>query len=253
VAKFAASAKSASTGFSGIASDFAGSAKRRAAYVSEEERPKVLNAAKAYKAQEADMLAAQKILVAYVAALAAISTDSATSRDTSITSITNGSLVEAGVTASEATAGAGLAKSVTDALSAGYRSNKAGKVIHDCNPQLQEYLKGLEHIVGTDYAGVLNSEQISAEGYYNDLLRKYGEKEPLAAVEIIRQKQQDLDAIAKKQTAAAAYVKVLTDIGEGHQKLYDAGQNMGTKHMLTILQPYMEDIAVQSANVAAAY
>jgi hypothetical protein len=65
--------------------------------------------------------------------------------------------------------------------------------------------------------------------------------------------QQDLEAIAKKQQAAAAYVKILTDIGEGHQKLYDEGQHMSRKQLGTIIEPYLEDIATQSAKVATAY
>jgi hypothetical protein len=252
VAKFAASAKGASAGFSDIAADFAGSATRRSLYVSDKEKPNVLSQAETYKAQEADMLAAQKVLVDYVAALAAISTDSTTSRDASVQA-TQAGLQKIGMTANQATAGVGLATKVVDALTAGYRSNKAAKVIHDCNPQLQEYLKGLEQIAGTDYPLVLATEKTSAEGYYGDLLHKYGEKEPLAAVTIRLQMQQDLEAIAKKQQAAAAYVKILTDIGEGHQKLYDEGQHMSRKQLGTIVEPYLEDIATQSAKVATAY
>ena len=150
VAKFAASAKGTSAGFSDIAADFAGSATRRSLYVSDKEKPNVLSQAETYKAQEPDMLAAQKVLVDYVAALAAISTDSTTTRDASVQA-TQAGLQKIGMTANQATAGVGLATKIVDALTAGYRSNKAGKVIHDCNPQLQEYLKGLEQIAGTDY------------------------------------------------------------------------------------------------------
>jgi hypothetical protein len=252
VAKFASSAESASTGFSDIADDFAGSSTRRSLYVSEEEKPIVLKQAQTYKALEQDMLAAQKVLVDYIAALAAISTDSTSSRDASIQA-TQGGLVKIGMSASQATAGVGLATKVVDALTAGYRSNKAGKVIHDCNPLLQDYLKGLEQITGTDYSLVLKNEQISAEGYYQGLLHTYGENEPLAAVMIRLQMQQDLDGIAKRQQAAAAYVKILTDIGEGHQKLYDGGEHMNKKQLETIVEPYVEDIATQSAKVAKAF
>jgi hypothetical protein len=252
VAKFAASAKGASTGFSDIANDFAGSATRRLLYVRDKEKPDVLSKAQTYKAQEPDMLAAQKVLVDYIAALAAISTDSTTSRDASIQA-TQAGLEKIGMTASQATAGVGLATKVVDALTAGYRSNKAGKMIHDCNPLLHDYLQGLEQIAGTDYPLVLSTEKTSVEGYYGDLQRKYGEKEPLAVVTIRLQMQQDLDGIAKKQQAATAYVKILTDIGEGHQKLYDEGQHMSKKQLGTIVEPYVEDIATQSLKVAKAF
>lgn len=252
VAKFATSAKSASTGFSDIANDFAGSATRRSLYVSAEEKPAVQQQAATYKELQPEMLAAQKPLVDYIAALAAISTDSTTSRDASIQA-TQGGLEKIGMSTKQASAGVGLAAKVADAISAGYRSNKAGKVIHECNPLLQDYLKGLEQIVGTDYPKVLNAEQTSAEGYYQDLLREFGKKEPLAAVLIRLQQQQDLVAIAKKQQAAEAYVKILTDIGEGHQKLYDAGEHMSKKQLGTIVEPYVEDIAKQSVAVAKAY
>jgi hypothetical protein len=252
VAKFAASAKGASTGFSDIANDFAASSTRRSLYVNDEERPIVLKEAQTYKALEPGMLAAQKVLVDYIAALVAISTDSTTSRDASVQA-TQGGLVKIGMSARQATAGVGLATKVGEALTAGYRSNKAGNVIHDCNPMLQDYLKGLEQIAGTDYPLVLKSEQISAEGYYQGLLHRYGDREPLAAVTIRRQMLQDLDGIARKQQAATAYVKILTDIGEGHQKLYDRGRQLSKKQLATIVGPYVEDIAAQSAKVAKAY
>jgi hypothetical protein len=268
VAKFADSAKSAATGFSDIAIDFAGSATRRSLYVSDEERPAVVQQAETYKALQPDMLAAQKVLVDYIAALAAISTDSTSGskKDSSASGgdASSGSgnasakptqpkLQKTGMSADQASAGVGLAAKIAEALSAGYRSNKAGKVIHDCNPLLQDYLKGLEQIVGTDYPLVLNNERISAEGYYQGLLHRYGEKEPLAAVTIRVQMQRDLDAIAKRQQAADAYVKILTDIGEGHQKLYDAGENMSKIKLGMLVEPYIEDIATQSQKVAKAF
>jgi hypothetical protein len=251
VAKFAATAKSASTGFSDIANDFAGSAERRALYVSDEEKPVVEKQAETYKALQPDMLAAQKVLVDYIAALAAISTDSTTGRDASVKATEDG-LKKIGMSSSQAAAGVGLAAKVVDALTAGYRSNKAGKVIRDCNPLLQDYLKGLEQIVGTDYPLVLNNERISAEGYYQGLLHRYGEKEPLAAVTIRVQMQQDLDGIKKREQAATAYMKILTDIGEGHQKLAD-NEHMNARQMEKLVEPYAEDIAKQSVAVAKAY
>ena len=65
VAKFAASAKGASTGFSDIADDFAGSATRRSVYITDNanEKAKAVQAAENYKAEQPDMLAAQKVLV----------------------------------------------------------------------------------------------------------------------------------------------------------------------------------------------
>jgi hypothetical protein len=252
VAKFATSAKAASTGFLDIGNDFAASARRREAYASETEKPKIEQSAKVYEAQQPEMLAAQKVLADYVSALGAIATDSATSREASLTATTGG-LEKIGLSSSQASAGVGLAKKATAALLAGYRSRKAGKVIHDCNPELQEYLKGLEQIVGTDYPLVLKNERLSVQGYYDRLLHDDEAKEPLAAVLIRKQQQADLDAITKREAAGAAYLKILTDIGQGHQKLYDAGENMSKLQLLSIVEPYIEDIANQSVTVAKAF
>ena len=106
--------------------------------------------------------------------------------------------------------------------------------------------------MGTDYPLVLNNERISAEGYYQGLLHRYGEKEPLAAVTIRVQMQQDLDGIKKREQAATAYMKILTDIGEGHQKLADS-EHMNARQMEKLVEPYAEDIAKQSVAVAKAY
>jgi hypothetical protein len=252
VAKFAASAKTASNGFSDIARDFAGSATRRSLYVREKEKPNVLKQVETYKALEPDMLAAQKVLVDYIAALGAISADSPKDRDASVTA-TEAGFEKIGMKPKQASAGVGLAAKVLNAATAGFLSNRTGKTIHEANPLLQDYLKGLEQIAGTDYPAVLEDERISAEGYYDGLLHEYGEKEPLAAVTIRLQRQHDLEAIATKQKAAQAYAKILTDIGQAHQKLYDEGQHMSPKQLETIVEPYLSDIATQSVQVAKAY
>lgn len=252
VAKFADSAKSAAEGFSDIAKDFAASAARRSLYVSDDRKATVLEDAAHYKALEPDMLAAQKVLTDYISGLADIATDNPASRDASITA-TQGGLEKVGMSADQATAGVGLISKLVDAAVNTYRANKAGKVIRECNPLLQDYLKGLQHIVDTDYPRVLDAEKISAEGYYEGLLHRYGDKEPLAAVTIRVQMQQDLDGIEKKRAAAQAYVKILTDIGAGHQKLYDAGEHMDAKQMIVTLEPYIKDIATQSVAVVKAF
>jgi hypothetical protein len=278
VAKFAASAKGACTGYSAIVDDFAASATRRSLYVSDEEKPNVLKSAQVYKDEQAQMLAAQKPLLDYITALAAISTDStaatgkskssgsdsastkggakdkgSSSSDDASTDPTASDLEKLGMKPAEATAAVGLAGKVAAALTAGYRSNKAGKAIHDSNQDLQAYLQGLEHIVGTDYPLVLNNERIGATKYYNDLLHLYGDKEPLAAITTHAQMQQALDAIDKREQAAQAYVKILTDIGEGHQKLYDAGEKLNTAQLFSIVEPYVLDIYTQSTKVAKAF
>ena len=253
VAKFATTAKDATKGFSEIAQDFAGSATRRSLYVSDEERPPVSHQAEEYRALEPDMQATQKVLSSYISALAAIATDTTSKdRDASIKT-TESSLKKAGLSAGQAAAGVGLATKVADALTAGYRSNKAAKVIHECNPFLQDYLKGLEHIVGTDYVYQLGIEQSSAESYYQDLRHRYAAKEPMAEMLTERVKRQELHTIAQKRKAATAYVKVLTDIGEAHQKLDDGGQHMSKREMLKLVEPYVEDIVTESQKVAKAF
>lgn len=254
VAKFAACGKTASTGYSDIVDDFAGSATRRSFYVREKEKPEVLIQVQKYKEQEPAMKAALKPLTDYLAALAAISTDSADSKGKDAAPDPSASdLEKLGMSSKQATATLGLAGKIGAALTKGYRSDKAGKAIHDCNPDLQDYLEGLEHIVGTNYPETLNDERIAANQYYSDLLDKYGDKEPLASTLLMRQKQMDLDGIAKREQAAKAYVKILTDIGQGHQKLFDAGENITTKELVSIVEPQVSDIVKQSITVAKAF
>jgi hypothetical protein len=252
VGRFASSTKTALNGFSEIGNDFSGSATRRSFYVRDEEKPIVLMQAQSYKAEQPEMLAAQKVVTDYIAALAAIATDSAKSREKSI-GVTKDGLQKIGMTKEEAEAGVGLATKVVDLLTVAYRSNKAGKAIHDCNPLLQEYLKGLDQIAVVDYSVLLSAERTSAEGYYQALLRRHEAQEPLAAVTFRRQMQQDFDAIEKKQQAALAFRKVLAGVGEGHQKLFDAGEHVSAKQLAAILKPYAQEIAEQGTKVAKAF
>jgi len=272
VAKFAACAKSASTGYADIVTDFAGSATRRADSLRDKQKPEAEADVQKYKALQPAMLAAQKPLVDYITALAAIATDTpaAAGKDStakadasSSTSDSAGAdaasdptaadLEKLGMTSTQATAALGLASKIAAALSAGYRSNKAGQAIHDCNPELQDYLKGLEQIVGTDYPQLLDTEKISVEGHYSDLLGQYGKTEPLAAMTTSIQEKQDLAAIEKRRRAATAYLKILTDIGQGHQKLFDAGDKVTAIQLAAIVEPYVADIEKQSVAVQKAF
>jgi hypothetical protein len=296
VAKFAASAKSACSGYSDIVKDLAASATRSAAYSDDAAKPDALKDAQKFKDEQAAMLTAQKPLTDYIAALTAISTDStssakgkaagkgdaatggdsgtdasekgasgasasakdASSKDDAASTEsdadpTAGDLEKLGMKSTEATAAVGLAKTVAGAITAGYRSDKAAKAIHDANADLQTYLLGLEHIVGTDYRGVLRIEKDTAKKYYSNVSYKYGATEPLAVMLTKQQEQQVLDAIEKRDQAALAYVKILTDIGSGHQKLYDAGEKMSTIKMASIVEPYVSDIYTQSMKVAKAF
>ena len=277
VARFAASAHNASDGYAEIVSDFSNSAMRRSLLVSESERPTVMEQAQNYKELQPALLEAQKPLTDYIAALAAISTNSATKGDSddsagkSSTSAkesgngaheasraapakpTVGSLKTAGMTSDQATAAMGLAAHVSAALTAAYRSNKTTKAIHECNSDLQDYLKGLEQIVGVDYPRQLEIERTSTEGYYQDLLRHHAQQEPLAAILMRKQMQEDLDAITRREQAAVAYVKILNDIGDGHQKLYDAGEKASPIQIISIVEPYASDIGSESLNVAKAF
>ena len=272
VAKFAACANSASSGYADIVKDFAGSAARRADYLRDKQKPDAEADVQKYKDLQPAMLAAQKPLVDYITALAAISTDNpaaagkggpstkdstakagADAAADAASDPTAANLEKLGMSSTQATAALGLAAKIAAALSAGYRSNKAGKAIHDCNPELQGYLKGLEQIVGTDYPLLLDTEKISVEGHYSDLLGQYEKTEPMAAMTTGNEEKQDLAAIEKRRQAAAAYLRVLTDIGDGHQKLFDAGDKMTAIQLVSIVEPYVADIEKQSVTVAKAF
>lgn len=263
VAKFAASAQSACTGYSDIINDFVGSATRRSLYVrdTEKEKAEAQREIETYKGLQADMLSAQKPLVDYIAALAAISTStpaaaskSAAASASSTSAPSAASLKNAGIVdTKEATAALGLATKVTALLTAGYRSDQAGKAIQEANPDLQDYLKGLEQIVGTDYPLRLDAEKSAVVGHYSDLANQYSATEPLAVKIALQQKEQDLAAIETRRQAAVAYVKILTDIGEGHQKLADAGQKLTASLLVSIVEPYAADIESQSIAVKKAF
>jgi hypothetical protein len=280
VAKFAASAKAASTGYSDIVNDFSGSAKRRLLYARDADKSKIQADIDTRDSETPDLLSAQKPLLDYIAALAAISTDTTTSASASTGTSAPGasgssasassgaakpsasasaatpsssSMQKAGMTSTQATAAMTLAGTVAKMVTAGYRSDKAGKAIHDCNKDLQDYLKGLEQIVGTDYPLALGDEEFQVNQYYSDLTAKYQDKEPLAALLLQIQKKQDLDAIAKRKEAAAAYTKILTDIGDGHQRLYDAGEKISATQLVSIVEPYVSDIVTQTIKVRQAF
>jgi hypothetical protein len=252
VAKFAATAKKAASGFSDIAGDFSGSATRRAFYVSSDQKPAALAQAQHYKELEPQIKASQKILVDYIAALAGLSADSTTARDKSIQA-TQGDLKQLGMSSDQAAAGVAIANKLADLLMSNYQSRKLDKAIRETNAPLQEYLQGLEHIVSVDYIDQLNGERVSVRAYYSDAIHEHGATEPLAAMLANMQRDADLQEIDDRQKAAVAYNKILVDIGGAHQKLYDDARLSDKKHLEMLLEPYMNDISEQASKLAKAF
>jgi hypothetical protein len=255
VAKFAAVAKKALSQFSGIAEDFSASAQRRAVYVQSlqpQDEAAALAEAARYKDLEPKMLEAQKVVVTYVDGLAALANDDHKARDTSFTPVA-ADLESAGMSKSEASSGVSVLNKLADAAVSGYRSRELGKVIAEANPPLQDYLKGLEHIVTVNYTSTLADERRSAESYYDGLVHQYGGQEPLAAVLIQVQEKQDLAKIDARAKAAEDYGKVLVNIGEAHQKLADNDHALDSQTVKSMLEEYAGKIEADGEKAAKAF
>ncbi len=196
------------------------------------------DAAESWGAQ-ADLRAAQakalelqlSVVADYMAALSALAADSAVSFsgdiDTLRESLNNtGKLEKSTIDAS-----AGLLTTVANAAANLWRQQQIGLLIEGANAPLQQILRTeLRSIVNQDFRRDLEIESAFLERYFEDLLRTGGgsatANASLQEWFVVRRVENQ-----RRQAAVDSYLKVLDNISDGHQKLFDQRDNLAARQL----------------------
>lgn len=229
VGRFASIGKSADGAFSAIANDLAESCVRRERYrllgewqsdvaTLDEEANR---SCAAYERNGRRLRGAHRILIRYLTALGELAGEGAVSYDDSIGEL-SGSLENADMLGDNGIdAARDVCALLMDAAEGKWRRHRLGSVIEKANEDVAVLAAALGGIISEDYTRLLDGESEAARKFYLGKLRDHGDGEPLASVLVWTKWREEEAEIEGKRRAAAAYVKVLDRLADGHQDLYD--------------------------------
>jgi hypothetical protein len=176
----------------------------------------------------AGVLAANKVLSAYFSALAKLADDQFVSADREIGGLA-AIVKKSGLNDAQVDAVAELTKYLATMAIDGYRRGKIGDAIASQNGNVALVTEGLRTIISRDYRQILNIESRAANDFYRSAVTENREREPLAAILVLKDRDDRVLELRKRAEAVDAYVRALDAVRDGHQKLYDHRNKLRAK------------------------
>jgi hypothetical protein len=249
-----------------------------------------LQQCKIYKNEQERLTKANAILVAYLKSMGDLAADKLTNFDKNIEGFGKAATAGKLLDDSQSTAIMGLAKVLSHIAAEGYRRKKLRDVIKETNSDIQAVTSALSTIVSHNYELQLENERVAMQAYYAKLtqqevrfnqlqasaaqatlnaLQKRGEMSDPSLLEVLRNRSEfpspavldDLKtsyetknaAINVKKKGAEAYVKILKNVGEGHQKLYDNADKLSSREVLSTALSYAKTIEALAGDFQKAF
>jgi hypothetical protein len=192
--------------------------------------------AKTRRAQAKALELQLSLIVDYMASLSALASGRVADTSIDIAVLTE-SLKRSGVSSkSTIDANRRLATIFASAASKSWQPEELDTLIEQANPPLQAILGGLlRSIVDRDFRGDLANEAGFLDSYFKRLLRIGGGSET-ANVALNEWYALRKEENARRIVAVDAYLRVLDKISEGHQRLYDSRNNLGSTKLAAELR-----------------
>ena len=168
----------------------------------------------------AGVLAANRILSAYFSALARLADDKFGSADPEIGRLAVVA-TKSGLNQAQVNAVGALAKYLTSTAIDVYRRQKLQDAIASQNGNVMFVTLGLRDVINQDYRRVLAIEARAANDFYHASINEGRGREPLAAILVLRDRDEKMLELRKRGEALDAYVRALDAVRNGHQKLYE--------------------------------
>lgn len=122
-------------------------------------------------------------------------------------------------------------------------------LVGSTNEDVQIVCSKLAAIIGKDYKQLLENESAQIENYYQDALHSAPANQGLDKILVTNLWNQQKVSLAEKNSAADAYVKMITSLATGHQKLYDHRNETSAEQLMRDLGPEIQDISSSAMDV----
>ena len=176
----------------------------------------------------AGVLAANKVLSAYFSVLGKLADDQIVSADREVAGLA-AIVKKSGLNDAQVDAVAELTKYLTSTAIDAYRRGKIGDAVASQNGNVVLVATGLRTIISRDYRQILNIESRAANDFYRSAVTENREREPLAAILVLKDRDDRVSELRKRTDAIDAYVRALDAVRDGHQKLYEHRNKLRAK------------------------
>jgi hypothetical protein len=200
----------------------------------------------------AGVLAANKVLGAYFSALAKLADDNVVTTDNEIGGLA-AIVKKSGLNSAQVDAVAELTKYLTSTLLDTYRRGKIGDAVASQNANVVLVANGLRDVISRDYRQILDIESRAANDFYHTSVNESRDREPLAAILVLRDRDDHIAELAKKRESIASYVRALDAVRDGHQKLYDHRRQLRAKVLSAELADQIETLQRISRELQRAF
>lgn len=197
----------------------------------------------------------QKVLMDYLKALGQLAADNDPGYSKPVTAL-GGQFKTAGLNTDQvaaATAASSLAVKIADAALAGYRRKKIAKLVSDSNSDVKTLTQALADIVAKDYAIMLSNEEEGLQDYYRTAIANDAGKNPLSAMLVQKQFDEESAALQKRIEAAKAYGTLMKSIADANQNIADQKNAIGSKDLIKLIGPQLANIEQSSNDLRQAF
>jgi len=235
-----------SAGYTKLTEEYASSPIRRKQYTFSEDskQREILDGLAAKRQPQVQMLMLyHKTVSEYMKAVASLAADEAVSFDENITGLANAAVKAKYIDEEKAKAVKSIASTMASTLTDVNRQRKLIELIDKANAPLQLVLNDMAIVVKA-YEKSFKIEKSDAKIYFNDLemMARKDDKQTAIAELIWAHGEERGIQLNDRIVAAAQYDKVLQEIAEAHQKLYDNRNKISDKVVQRQLRQYSEQI-----------
>mgnify|MGYP006290885781 FL=1 len=237
VRQLAETANQSLTPFPALVDDFSASCQRRGDY----QPPSIQPDCAPFETAEASVLAVGEVLRSYTEALGRLAGDDLVTFTRDVDALENEVRRFPKIDTGTVSAVSNVAGFLSTAATEGYRRKAVKRAIIQTNGAVQAMIIGLREIIGTDYGELLALERQAAWKYYEKLIRRYEDTEPLAVMLLRDKYDADLAAIDRRAAAAESLDALLRKTASAHQALFDSIEDLESKKLIDRVKIYVKE------------
>jgi hypothetical protein len=190
--------------------------------------------------QKTSLLLRQLIIETYMKSLGRLAADEVVDNTEELAQLSAALESQAPTTPKEAEAFKKIAGIVTTVAVKRWRQDQLQNLIEQANAPIQQVLESLHRIVSDGFGGDFQTEEASIQNYYMTLTME--SQDPAGKAALAEWKDLRMSQVHERSEAVQIYGKVLDQISDGHQQLFDQRQNLTKKEVLQEVGKSVKDL-----------
>ncbi|MDR4459403.1 MAG: hypothetical protein MRJ67_02600 [Nitrospirales bacterium] len=191
-------------------------------------------------AQKTALLFRQSIIETYMKSLGRLAADEIVDNTEELAQLSAALEAQVPTNPQEAEAYKKIAGLVTTVAVKRWRQDQLQNLIAQANPPIQQTLESLHQIVSDGFGGDLQTEEAAIQNYYMTLTME--SQDPAGKAALAEWKEFRISQVHNRSEALQIYGKVLDQISDGHQRLFNQRLNLSKKEVLQQVGDSVKDI-----------